>query len=558
VFLRRLREGKIHQQNIASNSDAILIDQPLKIIQPMETKTASSPSTPDSAATAARATTTTGLITGLGLFSATALVIGSMVGSGIYIVDAEMARSLGSPALLMLAWLITAVITMIGALSYGELAAMMPRAGGQYIYLREAFGPLWGFLYGWTFFSVIQTGSIAAVAVAFGKFLGVFFPAISTTHWIWHIAHLPALRIGSIEVGNMEIGLSTANLVGIGVILLLAAVNSLGVRLGALIQNVFTSAKAFSLAALILMGFAVGINRAALAANFGSGLHGFFSGAGWHTLHPVVSGSTGGIVWVNLLIALGVAQVGSLFSSDSWNNITFTASEVRNPQRTLPLSLVLGVGFVLVCYMLATLAYLVVLPMMGDAHGATVLARGIQFASEDRVGTAVLEQMFQSTGAFLMAGAILISTFGCVNGLTLAGARVYLAMSRDGLFFSPAGRLHRRFRTPVIGLFVQALWATVLCLSGSYSQLLDYIIFAVLMFNTMTILGIYVLRVRKPLADRPYRVWGYPFLPAIYIVLATAICVVLLVYKPQFTWPGLCLVLLGLPIYAVMKRMNRA
>jgi basic amino acid/polyamine antiporter, APA family len=497
--------------------------------------------------------TQTGLISGLGLFSATAIVIGSMVGSGIYIVEADMARTLGSPALLVLAWVITAIITMIGALSYGELAAMMPHAGGQYVYLREAFGPLWGFLYGWTFFTVIQTGSIAAVAVAFGKFLGILYPSISTTHWIWHMAHVPALRIGSIEVGNMEIGLNTANLVAIGVIVLLAVVNCFGVVLGAMVQNVFTSAKAISLAALILITFTVGIHHAAMQANFGAG---FFHGAGWSTLHPLAL-SQGGTLWVNVLIALGVTQVGSLFSSDSWNNITFTASEVRNPQRTLPLSLVLGVGFVLTCYILATLGYMMVVPLLGDPHGATIAARGIQFAAEDRVGTAVLEEIFHSWGATLMAGAILISTFGCVNGLSLAGARVYLAMSRDRLFFPAVGRLHPRFRTPATGLLVQAAWAAVLCLSGSYAQLLDYIIFAVLMFNMMTILGIYVLRVKKPEAERPYRAWGYPVVPAIYIVLAAAICVVLLRYKPQFTWPGLALVLMGVPCYFVSRFLCR-
>lgn len=498
--------------------------------------------------------TQTGLISGLGLFSATAIVIGSMVGSGIYIVEAEMARTLGSPALLVLAWLITAAITMIGALSYGELAAMMPHAGGQYVYLRESFGPLWGFLYGWTFFSVIQTGSIAAVAVAFGKFLGILYPSIATTHWIWHMGHVPALQVGPITVGNMEIGLNTANLVAIGVIWALAIVNCFGVVLGAMVQNVFTSAKAISLAALILITFTIGANHSAWQANFGRA---FWHGASWTTLHPL-SLAQGGTLWVNVLVALGVTQVGSLFSSDSWNNITFTASEVQNPQRTLPLSLVLGVGFVLACYILATVGYMLVVPLVGDAHGATIAARGIQFAAEDRVGTAVLEQIFHSTGAALMAGAILISTFGCVNGLSLAGARVYLAMSRDRLFFPAVGRLHARFRTPAVGLLVQAGWATMLCLSGSYAQLLDYIIFAVLMFNMMTIAGIYVLRVKKPEAERPYRAWGYPVVPAIYIVLAAAICTILLRYKPQFTWPGLALVLMGVPLYFLSRWLCRA
>jgi APA family basic amino acid/polyamine antiporter len=497
------------------------------------------------------------MVQSLGLFSSTALVIGSMIGSGIFIVGADIARGTDSPALYLGAWVVTAVLTMIGALSYGELAAMMPKAGGQYVYLREALGPLWGFLYGWTLFLVIQTGTIAAVCVAFGKFLGVFFPAISTTHWLVHIAHVPSLRVGPMVLGNMDIGLNTANLTGIIVLCLLAVVNVFGVKLGALIQNVFTSAKALSMAALILLTFSVGRNRTAWAANFGSGWSEFWKNAGWSSLHPIQVGIGGPIVLVNLAVILAAVQVGSLFSSDAWNSITFTAGEVKNPKRNIPLSLVLGTGFVSAVYFLASFGYILVLPMHGDPHGATVLARGVQYAAEDRVATAALEQIFSSGGAWLMAGAILISTFGCANGLTLAGARVYYAMSRDGLFFKSVGKLHPRYKTPAAGLLVQAVWAIFLCLSGSYGQLLDYIIFAALFFYILTILALFVLRFKRPDAPRPYKALGYPFLPALYIVLAAWICIVLLRYKPQYTWPGMILVLLGIPVYLFWSRQSK-
>ncbi len=495
------------------------------------------------------------LVQGLGLFSSTALVAGSMIGSGIFLVDADIARGTDSPALYLAAWLVTAILTMIGALSYGELAAMMPKAGGQYVYLRESLGPLWGFLYGWTLFLVIQTGTIAAVCVAFGKFLGVFFPSISTTHWLWHIAHVPAIPLGPMVLGNMEIGINTANLTAVAIVFVLGIVNIFGLRLGALIQNIFTSAKALSLAGLIVVGLLFR-NATALAANFGAGWSEFWKNSGWHSMHPVQVGVGGPIVLVNILVIVAAVQVGSLFSADSWNNITFTAGEVRNPRRNIPLSLVLGTGFVLTTYFLASLAYLLVLPMHGDPNGTTVLARGIQHAAEDRVGTAALAEIFQSAGAYIMAAAILISTFGCANGLSLAGARVYFAMSRDGLFFKSVGKLHRRFHTPVAGLMVQACWAALLCFSGSYSQLLDYIIFAELVFYILTILGLFVLRFRRRDAPRPYKALGYPLLPALYIVMAAWICIVLLRYKPQYTWPGLVLVLLGIPVYLFWSRRS--
>jgi APA family basic amino acid/polyamine antiporter len=494
----------------------------------------------------------------LGLFSATSIVVGSMIGSGIFLVDSEIARTTNSPALFLAAWILTAVLTMIGALSYGELAAMMPKAGGQYVYLRESLGPMWGFLYGWTLFLVIQTGTIAAVCVGFGKFLGVFFPSISSTHWLWHIAHVPPVQVGPMVLGNMEIGVSTANLVGIFVVFLLAFLNFFGVRLGALIQNVFTTAKGLALAALVLLGFTIGRNATAWQANFAidpvTGVSAFWRNASWSMLHPLQIGVGGPTVLVNFVIIVAVVQVGSLFSADAWNNITFTAGEVKNPRRNIPLSLALGAGFVLTVFLLASVAYLLVLPLQGDPNGHTVLARGIQYASEDRVGTATLEAIFGHTGAYLMAGAILVSTFGCANGLTLAGARVYYAMSQDGLFFQSVGKLHPRFKTPVAALIIQALWAVLLCISGSYGQLLDYIIFAVLLFYILTIAGLFVLRVKKPKEPRPYRAFGYPVLPALYIVLATGICVVLLRYKPQYTWPGLIIVLLGIPVYLLWSR----
>ena len=494
----------------------------------------------------------------LGLFSSTALVAGSMIGSGIFLVDADIARTANSPALVLGAWVVTGILTVIGALSYGELAAMMPKAGGQYVYLRESLGPLWGFLYGWTLFLVIQTGTIAAVCVAFGKFLGVFFPSISTTHWLWHIAHVPPISIGPMVLGNMEIGVNTANLTGIVIVFFLAFVNMFGVKLGAMIQNVFTSAKALSLAALVLLTLTVGRNATAMAANFGSNGSEFWKNAGWSALHPVQVGIGGPIVLVNLLVILAVVQVGSLFSADAWNNITFTAGEVKNPRRNIPLSLIMGTGFVVTVYFLATLGYLMVLPMHGDPHGATALARGMQFASEDRVGTAALEVVFHSGGAYLMAAAILISTFGCANGLSLAGARVYYAMSQDGLFFKSVGKLSEKYKTPSAGLIVQACWTALLCVSGSYSQLLDYIIFAVLVFYILTIIGLFVLRVKQPEASRPYKALGYPVLPALYIVMASWICIVLLRYKPQYTWPGLVLVLLGIPVYLFWSRRSAA
>jgi len=489
-------------------------------------------------------------VKGLGLTSSTTLVVGSMIGSGIFIVSADIARTVDSPALLIGAWVVTGILTMIGALSYGELAAMMPRAGGQYVYLRESLGPLWGFLYGWTLFLVIQTGTIAAVAVAFGKFIGVFFPSVSANNWIWHITHVGKWEVGPMVLGNMDIGLSTQNLVAILSVILLTVINVFGVKTGALVQNIFTIAKTSALFGLIVVAVIVGRNAEAVAANFSD----FWRNASLSAEHAVQVGVGGPMVMVGTLAILAVAQVGSLFSADAWNNVTFTAGEIKNPKRNLPLSLALGTGIVIFLYIAANFVYLAVLPLDGDPNGATVFARGIKYAAEDRVGTAVMFQMFGATGAAAIAVAILLSTFGCNNGLILTGARVYYAMAKDGLFFKSVGSLHSTYKTPVASLIVQCIWTSILCLSGTYGQLLDYIIFAVLVFYILTITGLFVLRVKRPNAERPYRAFGYPVLPALYILMAVYIDIILLRYKPQYTWPGLIIVLLGIPVYFLWKR----
>ncbi len=476
------------------------------------------------------------LVKGLGLTSATTLVMGSMIGSGIFIVSAEIARETDSPALLIGAWLVTGFLTIVGALSYGELAAMMPQAGGQYVFLRESLGPLWGFLYGWTMFLVIQTGTVAAVGVAFGKFLGHFFGYFAPGQWIWHIAHVPPIHIGQMVLGNMDVGLNSQNLAGIVIVVVLTVVNIFGLKTGAFVQNVFTIAKVSALLGFVLIGVFIGRNAAAITANFAD----FWRNAGLSAQHAVQVGVGGPVVLVGTLTILAVAQTGSLFSADAWNNVTFTAAEVKNPRRNLPLALALGTGVVIALYISANFIYLSVLPL--DA---------IKNAANDRVGTAAMQQMLPGAGASLMAVAILLSTFGCCNGLILAGARVFYAMAKDGLFFKGAAAIHPSYKTPAFALIMQGIWTCILCLSGSYGQLLDYIIFAVLIFYVLTIAGLFVLRYKRPEAERPYRAVGYPVLPAIYIVMALFIDVVLLLYKPQYTWPGLIIVLLGIPVYLV-------
>lgn len=496
----------------------------------------------------------TELVKGLGLTTATTLVMGSMIGSGIFIVSADMARLVQSPALLIIAWLVTGFMTVTGALAYGELAAMMPKAGGQYVFLRESLGPMWGFLYGWTLFLVIQTGTIAAVAIAFGKFLGYFFPAISSTNWILYIGQVPTWDVGNMVLGGMHVGLNTQNLVAILSIVLLSVLNVFGLKIGALVQNVFTFTKTAALLGLVFVGITIGRNAQAIAANFGA----FWHNAASNAQHAVQVGVDGPTVLVGSVTIVAIAMVGSLFSSDAWNNVTFTAAEVKNPSRNLPLALALGTGSVTLIYVLANVAYLSVLPLAGNPQGASVAERGIQYAIEDRLGTAAMAQMFGTAGAAVMTIFILISVFGCNNGLILAGARVYYAMAKDGLFFRSVGRVHPRYHTPALSLGVQALWTSFLCLSGSYSQLLDYLIFAVLVFYILTIAGLFVLRWKRPQAERPYRAIGYPWLPGIYIVMAIFIDVVLLRFKPQYTWPGLIIVLLGIPVYFVWSRRTRS
>jgi APA family basic amino acid/polyamine antiporter len=387
--------------------------------------------------------------------------------------------------------------------------------------------------------------------VAFGKFLGVFVPSISSSHWIWHIWKVPPIHIGPMVLGNMDVGINTQNLMAILLVIFLSVVNIFGVKTGAAIQNVFTAAKVAALLGLALFGLALGRNAQAIAANFGAN---FWHNARLGAQHAVQVGVGGPIVMVGTLTILAVAQVGSLFSADAWNNVTFTAGEVKNPSRNLPLSLALGTGVVIALYIACNFIYLSALPLDGSAGAATILGRGMKFASEDRVGTAVMTEMFGATGGFLMAAAIMVSGFGCANGLILSGARVYYAMAKDGLFFRRVAKLHPTYKTPAVSLMVQMVWACLLCVSGSYGQLLDYIIFAVLVFYILTIVGLFVLRRTRPNAERPYRAVGYPILPIIYIVMALFIDVVLLRYKPQFTWPGLIVVLLGIPVYYAWSR----
>jgi APA family basic amino acid/polyamine antiporter len=476
---------------------------------------------------------------GLGPFDATMVVMGSMIGSGIFLVSAEMARLIGSPGWLLVAWLITGLLTVAAALSYGELAAMMPWAGGQYVYLREAYSPLWGFLYGWTLFLVIQTGLIAAVAVAFARFFGVFVPRIAEDNYL-----IPPIHLSE----GYAISLSTAQLVGVLMIGLLTCTNMFGLKYGKLVQNLFTVAKTGALFALIVLGLTLGWNASAVADNFGN----------FWTARPtekVYEGLTA-VTPFGLFAALCVAQVGSLFSADAWHSITFTAGEVRDPRRTMPLALGLGAGLVVILYFLANIAYLVALPLSA-----------IQGARSDRVATAVLERIFPEFGGLFMAGAIMVSTFGCNNGLILTGARAYYAMARDRLFFQPAGRLNSA-QVPAWSLALQGVWAAFLVLPRTfnpatgkygnlYGDLLDYVIAAALLFYVLTIFSIIRLRVARPEAPRPYRAVGYPVVPILYILGAATIMGVLVVYRPMTTWPGLVLVMLGVPVYLWRRRVWR-
>jgi basic amino acid/polyamine antiporter, APA family len=471
----------------------------------------------------------------LGLFDSTMVVAGSMIGSGIYIVSAAMARELGSPGWLLVAWAITGVLTITAALSYGELAAMMPHAGGQYVYLRTAYSPLWGFLYGWTLFTVIQTGTIAAVAVAFARFSGILVPWVAEDNYLVPPVHLST---------GYAVSLSTAQLIGILLIVLLTWTNTRGLKYGKVIQNTFTTTKTGALVALIAAGIFIGRNAGAVTANFGD----VWSPRGFEPIAPGVSVVSA----FGIFIALCVAQTGSLFSADAWNNITFTAGEVKNPRRDIPLSLAFGTMLVISLYLLANVAYLMTLPL--DA---------IQHAPADRVATATVNAIAPGLGATVMAVAILISTFGCNNGLILAGARAYYAMACDGLFFRRAGTLNEA-RVPAWGLLLQCVWAIVLVIPRTfdpttgqygnlYGNLLDYIISAALLFYVLTIAAVFRLRKTMPDVPRPYRTFGYPIVPALYIVAAAVIMVVLLIYRPATTWPGFVIVLLGIPVFALLR-----
>lgn len=477
---------------------------------------------------------------GLGLFDAVMVVVGAMIGSGIFIVSADMARQTGSPGGLLTGWVVAGVLTVAAALSYGELASMMPRAGGMYVYLREALSPLWGFLYGWTFFTVIQTGTIAAVAVAFARFTGVLWPQVAENHYLIPPVHLST---------RYAFSLSTAQLLAILVIVLLTWTNSRGLAYGRIVQNVFTTAKTAALLGLIVLGVFVGRNASAIAGNFAH----LWAPRGYS---PISAGLDATTVF-GLFVAVCVSQTGSLFAADSWHDVTFAADEVKNPERTLPLALVLGSVIVVVLYFLANLAYLLVLPLAG-----------IQHAPFDRVATAMLQAIFPGVGALVMALAIMVSTFGCINALILAGARAYFAMAHDGLFFKSAGVLNAA-RVPGRSLLVQGIWAVVLVLPRTfdpatgaygnlYSNLLDYVISAALIFYILTILGLFRLRASRPQARRPYRALGYPIVPAIYIVGAAAIVGMLFVYRPSTTWPGLIIVLCGLPVYRLLMTRPRA
>jgi APA family basic amino acid/polyamine antiporter len=477
----------------------------------------------------------------LNLFDSTAIVAGSMIGSGIFIVSADIARQVGSPGWLMVVWIITGILTTFAALSYGELAAMFPKAGGQYVYLKEAYNPLIGFLFGWTMFMVIQTGTIAAVAMAFAKFSGVIFTGISESV-VWYTVDfgnmgpfhfLPVLRFGPVH------------LVAIGSIVFLTWINTRGIKTGKHVQNTFTSGKVILLILFIIIGLGFATNSNAFQLN---------KQIFWEPsqVKDGVNIPLGGFA---LITAIGMAMVGSLFSSDAWNNITFTAGEVINPRKNIPLSLFLGTLIVTILYLLANVVYITVLPLRGDPAGLNVAERGMQFALNDRLATAAISDVFGNYAMIIMAVFIMISTFGCNNGLILSGARVYYAMAQDGIFFKKSGELNTN-GVPSWGLIIQCIWAGVLCLSGTYGQLLDYVIFAVLIFYILTIIGVFILRIKKPGLERPYKAFGYPIIPAVYILIATLVTVILLFYK-DYAWGGLVIVIIGIPVYFVWHKRKR-
>ncbi len=463
----------------------------------------------------------------LNLFDSTAITMGSMIGSGIFIVSADIARNVGSPGWLLVIWAITGVMTILAALAYGELACMLPHAGGIYIYLREAYSPLFGFLYGWTLFMVIQCGTIAAVGMAFSKFLGVIIPWISEQKYLFSVT---------------TFHFNTTQLVTILLIILLTAINTRGIREGKIIQNIFTSSKIFILLAFIIIGvYAAGHIRLGV----------FHSPDFWSASH-VRGGVNVPISGMALVVAIGVSMVGSLFAADAWYNITYTSDEVINPKKTIPRSLFLGTLAVCTIYFLVNVVYVIALPVRGSPEGASVLARGIQFASEDRVATAAIYGIFGQTAVLLMALVVVISTFGCNNGIVLAGARVFYAMAKDGLFFKRMGKLNAK-GVPAFSLIIQAVWSILLCLTGTYTQLLDYVMFAAIIFYVLTIFAVFVLRWKRPDIERPYKAFGFPIFPILYIVACIFILVVLIIYKPDFTGRGLILVLVGVPVYFLWR-----
>ena len=473
----------------------------------------------------------------LNLFDALMLVTGSMIGSGIFLVSADMGRQVGGAGWLLLAWLVTGIITVFGAISYGELAAMFPKVGGQYVYLREAFGRLTAFVYGWTLFLVIQTGVIAAVVVAFANYTGVLLPWFSKQHLLVNVP------LG----GGHAFTVSTVQGLAVVLIAAITGLNAQGVRTGKLIQNVLSSTKLLALALLIIFGLALGRNAAAIHANF--------SDMWAASSHAAPGGAGLPLGGASLLVGLALALTGSLFSSDSWNNIGFAGEEIQHPERTLVRSMVGGTVIVTGLYILLNVVYLLVLPLAGSPTATTLAGRGIMFAQDDRVATAVAESVMGPGGAVVLAVLIMLSTFGANNGIILSGARAYYAMARDGLFFPSLGRLNRA-GVPGRALWAQAAWASVLCLSGSYGQLLNYVMFAVILFYVVTIGGLFVLRRTRPAAPRPYRAWGYPVVPGLYIVLASAFCLTLLLAPAtrQDAGYGLLLLGLGVPVYFLFGR----
>ena len=467
------------------------------------------------------------------LFDGVSFVAGSMIGSGIFIVSADIARNVGSPGWLMVVWLITGLITIIGALSYGELAAMMPSVGGQYVYLREAYHPLIGFLFGWTTFLVIQCGSIAAVAVGFAKFSGVLIPWISEKNILF--------SLGPVKV-------STTQFVGILSILFLTWLNTRGIVTGKTVQNIFSSTKVIALIGFIIVGLFV--TRAAGAWHVNKEVF-------WQASHVNENGQLVSLAGFGLIAAIGTALVGSLFSADAWYNVTYISGEVINPRKVVPLSLLFGTVLVCSLYLLANFVYINLLPLHGSPDGADAMARGIQYATDDRVATSALSLVVGDYAAIIMAVFIMISTMGCNNGMVLAGPRVYYAMAKDGLFFKKVGDLNKR-GVPGFALVIQGAWAIILCLSGTYSDMLDYVIFAVLIFFTLTILAIFVLRRKRPDIPRPYKAFGYPVVPIIYILVTISISIILLIYKTKYTLPGLGIVLLGIPVFYIWDRKRKS